>query len=155
MIHQSETTQDAESLDDSPTAFIICSYQGLILELCIRSMKVSVQVTLRMTPNTEMSARSGSSPPWNLRQHHLLEIAPCIIATENTFKGEQSCKLIHRADMKGVRALYMMCTHRACLAWCGGEVSRLGAHSVRPQVSSLVELLPDVPMDVILLPEPP
>ncbi len=61
--------QDADNLEDSPTVFIICSYQRLILELCIRSMKVSVHVTLRMTPNTERSARSGSSPPWNLQQH--------------------------------------------------------------------------------------
>ena len=59
----SRPSHDAESLDGSPTAFIICSYQSLILELCIRSMKVSVHVTLRMTPNTAMSARSGSPPP--------------------------------------------------------------------------------------------
>ena len=55
--------QDAESLAESPTSFIICSYQPLIRVLCIRSIKVSVHVTLRITPNTERSARSGFSPP--------------------------------------------------------------------------------------------
>ncbi len=61
--HQNASPYDADSLDESPTSFIICSYQPLILELCINSMKVSVHVTLRITPNTEMSARSGFSPP--------------------------------------------------------------------------------------------
>jgi hypothetical protein len=30
-----------------------------------------VHVTLRMTPNTEMSAKSGCAPPWNLHTRRM------------------------------------------------------------------------------------
>ena len=55
----SALTYEADRRDEGPTAVIMRSYQAPILELCIRSMKVSVHVTLRMTPNTDRSARSG------------------------------------------------------------------------------------------------
>lgn len=46
----------------SPTAPIMCSYQPPMAVLCIRSMKVSVLVTLRMAPKTDRSAKLGLSP---------------------------------------------------------------------------------------------
>ncbi len=60
-----------ESRDEGPTAAIMRSYQAEILDWCMRSMKVSVHVTLRMTPNTEMSAKSGCAPPWNLHTRRM------------------------------------------------------------------------------------
>jgi hypothetical protein len=41
------TKQYQDSRELSPTAFIMRSYHGPMLLLCIRSMKVSVPVTLR------------------------------------------------------------------------------------------------------------
>lgn len=60
---QSKANQEADNLEESPTASIMCSYQGPILVVCIKSIKVSVHVMLRITPNTDKSARSGSAPP--------------------------------------------------------------------------------------------
>lgn len=43
-------------------------YQAPMAVLCMRSMKVSVPVMLRMAPNTDKSARFGS-PPAHLETH--------------------------------------------------------------------------------------
>ena len=53
------------SLEEVPTSAIILSYQAAICDLCMRSWKVSVPVTLLITPNSERSLKSGFSPPRN------------------------------------------------------------------------------------------
>lgn len=47
-----------------PTAVNMASYQPPMRVWCMRSLKVSVPVTERTTPNTARSARSGAAPPW-------------------------------------------------------------------------------------------
>lgn len=62
--------QEADKREELPTASIMCSYQDPMFVVCIKSIKVSVQVMLRMTPKTDKSARSGFAPPWNLQVHN-------------------------------------------------------------------------------------